>query len=120
MKEKYGSLAVPWGTVHRLRRGKLDVPIGGAIGELGAFRVIAYDRPGSDGLAIARGGDSFVMAVEFTSPPTAYSILAYSESDDPQSPHFTDQSELFASEKWKRAWFTEAEIAQHLERSYHP
>jgi acyl-homoserine-lactone acylase len=120
VKEKYGSLAVPWGTVHRLRRGKLDVPIGGAIGELGAFRVIAYDRPGSDGLAIARGGDSFVMAVEFTSPPTAYSILAYSESDDPQSPHFTDQSELFASEKWKRAWFTEAEIAQHLERSYHP
>jgi acyl-homoserine-lactone acylase len=137
MKEKYGTLEVPWGDVHRLRRGKLDVPIGGYIseylhepeagrdfkggpyGDFGSFRVIDY-RLAKDGKFVAYKGDSYVFAVEFTSPPTAYSICAYSQSDDPNSPHHTDQSVLFAKEQWKRAWFTEEDIAKHLERSYHP
>jgi acyl-homoserine-lactone acylase len=119
IKEKYGKLNVAWGDVHRLRRGKIDVPIGGLTGDFGAFRVIGYEDE-KDGKFIARGGDSYVLAVEFTSPPTAYSIVAYSQSDDPASPHHTDQTVLFAAEKWKRAWFTEEEIAQHLERTYHP
>jgi acyl-homoserine-lactone acylase len=119
IKQKYGSLTVPWGEVHRLRRGQLDVPIGGLTTEFGAFRVIGYDES-KDGKFVARGGDSYVLAVEFTSPPTAYSIVAYSQSDDPRSPHHTDQSVLFAQEKWKRAWFTEEEIAKNLERTYHP
>jgi acyl-homoserine-lactone acylase len=126
VKQKYGQLTIPWGEIHRLRRGKVDVPIGGFTDtfgatrtEFGAFRIIAYD-PDKDGKFIARGGDSYVLAVEFTSPPTAYSIVAYSQSEDSRSPHHTDQSVLFAQEQWKRAWFTEEDIAKHLERSYHP
>jgi acyl-homoserine-lactone acylase len=46
--------------------------------------------------------------------------VAYSQTDDPRSPHHNDQSALFAQEKWKPAWFTEEDIAKHLERSYHP
>jgi acyl-homoserine-lactone acylase len=119
VKERYGSLSVPWGDVYRLRRGKLDVPVGGLTGEFGAFRIIGYDEQ-KDGKFVALGGDSYVLAVEFTTPPTAYTILAYSQSDDPRSPHHTDQTELFAQEKWKRAWFTEEDIAKNLKRSYHP
>jgi acyl-homoserine-lactone acylase len=131
LQKQFGTLAVPWGDVHRLRRGKLDVPVGGFIseyregwrggqfGDFGSFRVIRYE-PDKDGKFVARGGDSYILAVEFTTPPTAYSVVAYSQSDDPQSPHHTDQSELFAAQKWKRAWFTEEDIAAHLERSYHP
>src|SRR5262249_51237866 len=130
MKQKYGKLTVPWGEVHRLRRGTLDVPVGGLrsevsgfrgarMGDFGTFRIISYEED-KDGEFVARGGDSYVLAVEFTSPPTAYSIVAYSQSDDPKSPHHTDQSALFAREEWKRAWFTEEDIARNLERSYHP
>src|SRR5688572_4098437 len=119
MKQKYGVLEVPWGEVHRLRRGKIDVPIGGLTDDFGAFRIIGYEAD-KDGKFVARGGDSYVLAVEFTSPPTAYSIMAYSQTTDTTSPHHTDQSELFAKEQWKRAWFTEEEIAKNLERSYHP
>jgi acyl-homoserine-lactone acylase len=119
MKQKYGALEVSWGELHRLRRGSLDVPIGGLTGDFGAFRIIGYEE-GKDGKFVARGGDSYVLAVEFTSPPTAYSIVAYSQSDDPKSPHFADQSRLFAEEKWKRAWFSEEDIAKNLERAYHP
>jgi acyl-homoserine-lactone acylase len=131
MKQKYGTLSLPWGDVHRLRRANLDVPIGGYIaeyrkdfrggrfGDFGSFRVINYEED-KDGKFRAMQGDSYVFAVEFTSPPTAYSIVAYSQTDDPASPHHTDQSALFAQEKWKNAWFTEEDIAKHLERSYHP
>jgi acyl-homoserine-lactone acylase len=117
---KYGKLDVAWGDVHRLRRGDLDVPIGGyaeqALGDFGPFRVIGYDPP-KDGKRVAAFGDSYVFAVEFTTPPTAYSILAYSQSSDPKSPHHADQSALFAREGWKPAWFTEEDIAKNLERS---
>jgi acyl-homoserine-lactone acylase len=118
-KKKLGKLAVPWGDVCRLRRGDLDVPIGGLTGDFGAFRIIGYQEDKA-GRMIAGGGDSYVFAVEFTSPPTAYSILAYSQSEDPKSPHYNDQSKLFAEEKWKRAWFTEEEVAKNTKRSYRP
>jgi acyl-homoserine-lactone acylase len=119
LKEKHGSLDIAWGDVHRLRRGDLDLPIGGATGDYGAFRIVGYEED-RDGKRVARAGDSYVLAVEFTTPPTAYSIVAYSQTDDPKSPHHTDQSRLFADEQWKRAWFTEADIAKNLERSYSP
>ncbi|HET9529167.1 MAG TPA: acylase [Blastocatellia bacterium] len=119
IKQKHGSLEVMWGDVHRLRRGGLDVPIGGLTDDFGAFRIVGY-APDKDGKLAAMGGDSYVLAVEFTSPPTAYTIVAYSQTDDPSSPHHTDQSKLFADEKWKRAWFTEEEIKKNLERSYKP
>ena len=119
VKQKYGSLEVAWGDVHRLRRGSVDVPIGGLTDDFGAFRVIGY-RLEKDGKYVASGGDSYVLAVEFTAPPTAYSIVAYSTTDDAKSPHNNDQSRLFSEEKWKRAWFTEEDIARNTERSYHP
>jgi acyl-homoserine-lactone acylase len=125
MKKTYGKLDIVWGDVHRMRRGNVDVPIsgftdeGGFPVEFGAFRIIRCD-PDRDGKFKAVAGDSFVMAVEFTSPPTAYSISAYSQSSDPASPHHTDQSVLFADEKWKRVCFTEEDISKNLERSYQP
>jgi acyl-homoserine-lactone acylase len=119
LKQKYGSLDVAWGDIHRLRRGNLDAPVGGLTDDFGAFRIVGY-APDKDGKFVAMGGDSYVLAVEFTSPPTAYSIVAYSQTDDPKSPHHNDQSRLFADEKWKRAWFTEEDIKKNLERSYNP
>jgi acyl-homoserine-lactone acylase len=138
LKQEYGTLAMAWGDVHRLRRGTLDVPLGGFLGEYrdpkdydsfrggrfgeyGSFRVIRYNKEkDKDDKYAARGGDSYVFAVEFTPLPTAHSICAYSQSDDPKSPHHTDQSELFAKEQWKPVWFMEEDIAKNLERAYHP
>lgn len=117
--KKCGAVDVAWGDVYRLRRGSVDLPVSGLTTDYGAFRVVGYEED-KDGKFAARGGDSYVMAVEFTSPPTAYSVVAYSQSNDPKSPHFADQTRLFADEKWKRAWFTEEDIARNLERSYRP
>src|ERR1700683_345626 len=116
VKNEKGSLAVRWGDIHRLRRGNVDIPIGGSFG---AFRTVGYNQD-SDHKWIASDGDSYVLAVEFTDPPTAVSVLAYSESSNKASTHSTDQSELFASKGYKPVWFTEAELQKHIESTYAP
>jgi len=117
IRKEYGTLSVPWGDIYRLRRGPVDEPVGGAAD--GCFRSIRYRRD-TDGKWIALGGDSYVLAVEFSDPPAAFSVMAYSESADPRSRHFHDQSALFARESYKPLWFTEQDIRKNLERAYHP
>ena len=59
-------------------------------------------------------GSSFIMTLSFTDDgPEAQAILSYSQSGDPQSPHFSDQTELYADERWRDIHFTDAEIERH-------
>jgi len=56
-------------------------------------------------------GPSIVIAIEFTDDgPRATSIAAYSQSKDPNSPHFADQTQLYSMEQFKPVRFTEEEI----------
>jgi acyl-homoserine-lactone acylase len=57
-------------------------------------------------------GSSFMMAVELTPQGSrTRTILTYSLSANPESPHHTDQTELSARGRWVTERFTEAEIA---------
>jgi len=120
VKTDFGRWDVAWGEVHRMRRGELDLPVGGCGGQLGCFRVLGY-RPSADSLWVANRGDAWILAVEFgREGPRAFSVLAYGQSDDPASPHFADQATMFVRGELKRVAFTEAEIARDLERRYRP
>ena len=51
------------------------------------------------------------MAVELTPHgPRARTILTYSQSANPASPHHRDQTVLFSHKQWVTERFTEAEI----------
>lgn len=120
LQETYGDYRVKWGDVHRIRFGnKVDLPIGGAGGDMGSFRVIGY-RDAEDGRKVARSGDSWVFAVEFGKNPKAYSIVAYSQSGNEDSPHFADQASLFAENRMKPVAFLEKDIERSLIKAYHP
>lgn len=68
----------------------------------------------------ANYGSSFVLALQFDDAgPKAERFLSYGQSHDPESPHFTDQTELFARQQWQPMRFTEQEIAAHQERTLH-
>ena len=120
LKTDFGRWDVAWGDVHRVRVGDVDVPANGCAGDLGCFRVLGF-APSPDGKWVAARGDAWVLAVEFGADgPRAYSILAYGESDDPASPHHTDQTAMFARGELKRVAFSEREIASQLVRHYRP
>jgi acyl-homoserine-lactone acylase len=119
VNKKYGTYDLKWGDVHRLRLGELDLPVSGGPGGLGCFRVLWYTTD-DDGKRKIRGGDGWQLAVQFSDPPRAYSILAYGQSNDPESPHHTDQAQLFADNKMKKVAYTEKEIKQNLVRQYRP
>lgn len=65
------------------------------------------------------GGSSFVMALEYTNDgPRAMAILTYSQSDNPDSEHFADQTELFSKKQWRPILFTAKAIAADTKRDY--
>ncbi len=117
---RYGAADVAWGDVHRVRRGSVDLPVGGCSGALGCFRVLAYEQL-PDGKRVANSGDGWVLAVEFgAARPRAFSILAYGQNADSTSAHYADQAEMFARGQFKPVWWTEAEVKAHTVREYRP
>jgi acyl-homoserine-lactone acylase len=119
MEKRYGSADVAWGDVHRLRIGKVDVPLGGCMGDLGCFRVIWYkDDP--DGKREAVGGDGWILAMEFGDPVRAYSVLAYGESDRNDSAHHDDQAEMFARGELKPVVWLDKDVDAATVTRYHP
>jgi acyl-homoserine-lactone acylase len=119
VKRRYGAIDVTWGDVHRLRRGKVDVPVGGCGNDLGCFRVLGFQRA-NDGKLVASGGDGWVLAVEFGDTPRAYSVLAYGESSLVSSPWHSDQAEMFARGEMKKEAFTEADVNAEAVVRYRP
>jgi acyl-homoserine lactone acylase PvdQ len=76
---------------------------------------IGADQP------LAGFGDAWVLLVHFTRPRiTAWSVLAYGQTTDLESPHSRDQIGLFANHELRPVWFTEDAIAAHLKRRYRP
>ncbi len=63
-------------------------------------------------------GNSYMLAVELLpTGPRARAVMTYSQSDDPSSPHFADQTAVYPTEGLREVAFTEAEIAASLEES---
>jgi len=116
---RYGSWDVAWGDVHRVRRGQVDVPVGGCASSLGCFRALAFTRE-ADGKLAASGGDGWILAVEFGDVPRALSVLAYGESLRTNSPWFADQTEMFAKGQLKKVSFTSADVDAQAVTRYRP
>jgi acyl-homoserine-lactone acylase len=111
--DEYGALDVPFGEVHRVVRDDVDLPANGHSDPLGVFRAAGY-RAGDDGRRVVGGGDSFVFALEFSSPLRAEAVLGYGNASQPGSPHRTDQLELFSTKRMRPVWRARSEIEEHL------
>ena len=129
-RQTHGSEHVPWGEVNRFRFGPIDLPGDGASGAYGTFRVMRFNRVEGSPQRVAGNlgygeplegfGDGWVLLVDFAPPVTGWSVLAYGQTTDLDSPHSTDQIRTFASHDLRRAWFTEEEIRANTTRAYRP
>jgi len=139
VREQYGSERVAWGEVNRFRAGALDLPGDGATGTYGTYRVMTFaplpssspedsQQPGRirfaghlPGRDTPVGfGDGWVLVVDFSRPGQAWSVLAYGQTTNQQSPHSSDQLRIFANHKLRPAWYSEADIKANLAKEYRP
>ncbi|MBM4224259.1 MAG: acylase [Gammaproteobacteria bacterium] len=90
------------GDVQVETRGSERIPIHGGPGGDGIFNNMQPEdlQPGLGWTSI-RHGASFVMAVEFTDRgPRSEGLLTYSQSTNPASPHYSDQTRMYARKEW--------------------
>jgi acyl-homoserine lactone acylase PvdQ len=99
----FGRLDPPLGEVLRLRRGDLDLPLAGAPDTLRALRW----STDADGRLSADFGDGFMMVMDWAPDGslTTRVIHQWGSSEHPDSPHYNDQSEMYARREWRTlAW----------------
>jgi acyl-homoserine-lactone acylase len=106
-------LDAPLGAIQTEPRGTDRIPIHGDRHEAGAFNmIVGVFAPGAGYPKIA-GGSSYVMAVQLGRfGPSGRQILTYSQSTNPNSPYYADQTRLFSGEGWDTIKYTEAQLAR--------
>ncbi len=115
----FGRVDVPWQEVNRLRRGEVDLGLGGAPDVLHAI----YGQLEEDGRFRGFVGDCHIMIISWDTHGNlrSHSIHQYGSATlDEDSPHYADQAPLFAARQLKPVWLDEADIRANLGRAYRP
>ncbi len=112
-------LDVPLGELQRLRRGTVDLPVGGGPRVYNCVHARADDN---DGRLVGLAGDCYVLVVAFDEKGVASSqaIHQYGNVNVPRSPHYADQAQMFVERKLRDSWISDADLAAHTSRAYHP
>ena len=106
LMEHYGSVEVPLGEVQRLRRGDVDLPVGGGMDVLAS--VHSHQQ---DGKLVGHAGDSYVLIVQFAPDRTiSHSRHQYGNSNRPESPHYADQALDFTKKTLKPTFRDRSEL----------
>lgn len=131
LKTDFGTWEMPWGEVNRFQRisGEIEsqfddsqpslaVGINSSIwGSLAAYGSRAYPNTKK---WYGNVGNSFVAVVEFGEKVKAKSLLAGGQSGDPESPHFSDQAEMYVQGKFKDVSFYREDVVKNGRKSYRP
>jgi acyl-homoserine-lactone acylase len=127
----FGTWRTPWGEINRFQRltGDIVQPFndsGPSIpvaftsaqwGSLASFGARAYPDTHR---WYGTSGNSFVAAVEFGDSVRARAVTAGGESGHPDSPHFDDQAQRYATGDLRPVYFYRSQLAGHTAREYHP
>ncbi len=105
------ALDAEWGSVQHWPVGSERIAIHGGPGTAG---VLNYQdaRPAPGGGLVPVHGTSYIQIVGFDDDgPVVDAILSYSQSTNPASPHFADQTRAYAAKQWHRLPFHRDAIA---------
>ncbi|WP_406415948.1 acylase [Streptomyces sp. NBC_00873] len=109
------ALDAPLGAYQGVVRNGKRIPVGGGTESLGIWNKTdpVWDAAGG-GYTEVSAGSSYIQAVGWdgSSCPVARTLLTYSQSSNPNSPHYSDQTELFSGERWVTSRFCEKDIAR--------
>jgi acyl-homoserine-lactone acylase len=99
-----------------VQKGPGGIPIHGGPGDPnGEFNAIYTTFDPGKGFEPVDMGSSYVQAVTWNNSPcpVARTILTYSESDNPRSPFFDDQTAMFSRKQWVHERFCAKDVAAH-------
>ena len=113
----FNSERVRLGEFQKLVRGDKSLPIFGLPDVVTAMR----GEPYKDGKIKITHGESYIGLVRFTPTKTYYeSVISYGNSRRPESPHYTDQMELYVNFKTKTMSFDRSEVLNSALERYAP
>jgi acyl-homoserine-lactone acylase len=131
LQSDFGKWRTPWGDINRFQRltadivqdfddSKPSIPVGftsSRWGSLASFGARPY--PGTRKW-YGTSGNSFVAVVEFGDSVRAIAVTAGGESGNPESPHFNDEAERYATGNLRPVYYYPSQLEGHTERQYHP
>ncbi|MFD4247409.1 penicillin acylase family protein [Streptomyces sp. NPDC058525] len=113
LKAAGSALDAPLGEHQFVVRGGEKLPVGGGTEALGVWNKIeAPWNAAAGGYPEVLHGSSHVQAVGWNSGhcPVARTLLTYSQSANPNSPYYADQTRMFSQERWVTSRFCERDI----------
>jgi len=131
LEDDFGDWRTPWGEINRFQRlsGAIELeyddeqpslPVGMADSRWGALADFGARRHDNTKRIYGDNGNSFVAVVEFGDRVRAKSILVGGQSNDPASPHFTDQAGLYIQHKFKDVAYYREDVERRAEERYVP
>ena len=105
-------LTAQLGDIQYAPRNGQNIPIPGGEGWAGAFSMIVTRLQTDQGYTPIIHGNSYIQVVSWDEQGTLdpRAMLTYSQSPEPDSPHYKDLTELYAAGEWIDLPFTDAEI----------
>ncbi|WKK83354.2 penicillin acylase family protein [Marivirga arenosa] len=116
--EEFGTIEVPLEKLQVHKRGEVEMPIDGLPDVIAPM----YSKKLGDGLKEKTYvGESYILLARFGEGlPKLESIMPYGASSKPESPHYTDQMEMFVNKELKPMTLDKEEIYENAARIYHP
>lgn len=117
MIKDFGRTDMQLGDIQKLVRGDKVIPQPGLPDVLAPM----YSVPYKNGMVRGTQGDAYVELVRFTKDgPVIESINNYGASNRKDSPHYTDQMEMYTHQQTKPMTLNKEEVYKKAERIYHP
>ena len=99
------------------KRGDVEKPISGLLDMIAAIN----SAPLKKGRVQAVSGESYIMIVRYSEEDVEIeTILPFGESSEADSPHFTDQMEMYLNQERKTMTLDKTKVYEQAVKVYHP
>ncbi|WP_394996388.1 penicillin acylase family protein [Emticicia sp.] len=118
MKQYFGKTDITLGDLQKLVRGNVEKPSWGLPDVITAM----HSKPYKYGKLKVMAGESYIELVKFPKNglPEIESITNFGASGHADSPHYTDQMDMFLNKQTKKMTLDKAEVLRTAERIYSP
>jgi acyl-homoserine-lactone acylase len=113
----FGRVDILLGDLQKHTRGDISLPVSGLIDMIAPTYVTKY----KDGKYRSVSGESYIMLVKYSgSSVEVETVLPYGNSNNPSSPHYTDQMRLYIEKKTKSMTLDREVIYSNADSVYNP